>query len=139
MCWLAELAEDEAVCLPSSHVWVVGILQHLLQPRNTSSIHLNFNGQNYQTTFQHKLFFSIHLCTIRGFSFLSKLAHSCYVVEKPASTAGSKITAEINTLPVPPTTKPEAAAVLISYTLSLFSLNTRVIYNLYHHSLQILA
>lgn len=43
LCWLAELAEDEAVCLPPSHVWVAGILQHPLQPCNTSSTHLNFS------------------------------------------------------------------------------------------------
>lgn len=74
----------------------------------------------------------------QDFLFFLNLSKS-YVVEKLASIAGSKITAEINTLPVPSSAKPETAAVLISYTLSLFSLNTQVIYNLDHHSLQILA
>lgn len=31
LCWLAQLAEEEAVSLPPSHIWLAGILQHPLQ------------------------------------------------------------------------------------------------------------
>lgn len=72
-------------------------------------------------------------------AFLFYSVSSCYVMEKTASTAGSKITANITTVPVPASAEPEAAAVLTSSTPNLFSLNTHVIYNLDHHSLQILA
>lgn len=56
-------------------------------------------------------------------------------MEKLVSTAGFKLTAKINTVPVSSSAKPEAAAIITSFTLNLFSLNTQVVDNLDHHSL----